>query len=614
MALNSINRDFDKRTRDVNLLAKDFSSYRQRLLDFAKSYFPNQYNDFSDNSVGNMFIELVSYACDVLSYNIDYNLKESILTHASEQKNIISIAQSLGYKIPLTSRSTAKLKVFQLLPHNASTNGPDFNYALKIAEGMKVGSESNSNVIFRTKETIDFSNNQNIADPESKYRIFEQDENNDPLFWLVEYYKEVTVVSERQEKTLSIDVTDPQQFLTIEIPDTDVTEIISVTDSDNNTYFEVDSLAQDTIIDSVELDTDELPFFEPVIRRVPRRFITRVNKDLKLQIQFGSGTTDAEDAQVIESFKNILEAETSSQLAIDPTSFSRSKTYGKVPSNTTLTIKYSVGGGVESNVAQNDILNLNEVNFLNDSDSVDQEILSNIKSTLSFTNEEAATGGRDIPSISEIRQNALQYFSTQNRAVTAADYKTRVLAMPPKFGSVAKAVARKHQPKNSTAPTSTIDIHLLGYDSNKNLTTLNSQTKKNLSTYLNEYRLLTDGVNLLDGFIINIGVDFSISVYNGYNVNAVLLEAVENVKSFFDISKQDFFQPIYLSDLQLVIANVDGVRTVNNVQINNLNGDGFSNIVYSITTATKNGIIYPSIEPSIFEIKYPNQDIKGRVE
>jgi len=614
MALNSINRDFDKRTRDVSLLAKDFSSYRQRLIDFAKSYFPNQYNDFSSSSVGNMFIELVSYACDVLSYNVDYNLKESILTSASEQKNIISIAQSLGYKVPLSSPATTRLKVYQLLPDN---NGePDFRYALKIASGMKVISSSNSDIIFRTTEEIDFSRNEIISNPDSKYSVFEEDDDG-VLFWLLEYYKEVAVVAERQQKTLTIDVSDPKQFLTIEIPDADVTNILSITDSDNNAYFEVQSLAQDTIIDSVELtDATELPKFEPVIRRVPRRFITRVNKNLKLEVQFGAGTSDEEDSDVIKSLDNILSNATSTDdLPIDPVSFSTAKTYGKVPSNTTLTIRYSVGGGVESNVPQNDLTGLNEIDILTlDTAVPDAGVLSNIKSTISFTNEEPATGGSDIPTIDEIRQNALQHFSTQNRAVTASDYKARVLAMPTKFGNIAKAVARKHQPGNNTTPTSTIDIHLLGYDSNNNLTTLNTQTKKNLSTYLNEYRLLTDGVNLLDGFILNIGVDFSISVYNGYNSNTVLLESIEKIKQFFDINKQDFFQPIYLSDLQLSIANVDGVRSVNEVKIKNLNGDGFSNIIYDIDEALKNGIIYPSIEPSVFEIKYPNQDINGRVE
>ena len=617
MAITSINKDFSKRTKDVNLLAKDFSSYRQRLVDFAKTYFPNTYNDFTDTSVGNMFVELVAYAGDVLSYNIDYNFKENLLTHASETKNILSLAQALGYKVNLSSGGVTSVKIYQLLPDNGS-NAPDFTYALKIQSGMKISSENDSNVIFRTLEPVNFENIQYLSDKDEYISVF-QEESGTPTFWLVEYNREVPV-SAGTEKTLTYTVGDAQQFLTVELPESDVIEVTSVTDSDNNIYYEVDYLAQDSIIQSSEIsNASEEPFFQPVIQRVPRRFVTKVNKNLRLQIQFGSGTTDSEDEDVILALEQANNLTQTSELAIDPNSFSTAKTYGKVPANTTLTIKYVTGGGVTSNVPQNDLINVSEVVYENDTTSLTpSEIttLNQIKTTLSVTNEEKATGGSGIPTPETIRENALQFFGSQKRCVTALDYKSRVLSMPTKFGRVTKAYAKKHDDITTQQPKATIDLYLLGVDTNNKLTNLNTQTKKNISTYLNEFRLLTDGVNLLDGYIINLGVDFSISTYKGYNQNDVLLESIEVVKDFFNIRNQDFNTPIFLSDLELQIANVDGVRTVNNVELRNITStDGtYSDKFYPVQSAIKNKTLYPSIEPSVFEVKYPNQDIRGKVE
>ena len=617
MAINSINKNFKKKTKDVNLLAKDFSSFRQRLIDFAKTYFPNTYNDFTDTSVGNMFIELVSYAGDVLSYNLDYNFKENLLTNATETKNIISLSQALGYKVSLSSGAVTSIKVYQLLPAlESNKDEPDFTYALKIQSGMKIASETDSSVIFRTLEPIDFSR---VSGKQNYISIFQQDDDNNPAFYLIEYDTEVPVTA-GTEKTLNVTVGEAEQFYTVELPESDVIDVISVVDGDGNVYYEVDYLAQDTIIQSSEISSaNEEPFFEPIIQRVPRRFVTKVNKNLKLQIQFGSGTTDSEDEDVISALSQIQNRTQTSELAIDPNSFTTAKTYGKVPSNTTLTIKYTVGGGSESNIPQNDLTSISEVVYENDTTSLDSDqirVLNQMKTTLSVTNEEKATGGSGIPTPETIRENALQFFGSQKRCVTALDYKARVLSMPTKFGRVSKAFAKKKGDTNNIQSNSTINLYVLGEDVNGRLTQLNTQTKKNISRYLNEFRLLTDGVNLLDGYIINIGVDFNISVYKGYNKNDVLLNSIEVVKDFFNLNNVDFNTPIFISDLELQIANVKGVRSVNELSFRNITStDGtYSNKFYPIQSATKNKIIFPSVEPSIFEVKYPNQDIRGKVE
>jgi len=616
MAINSINKDFSKKRKDVNLLAKDFSSYKQKLIDFSKTYFPNTYNDFTEGSTGNMFIELVSYVGDVLSYNIDYNFKESLLTNASEEKNIIKLAQSLGYKVPLSSGAVTSLKIYQLLPDNGS-GSPDWKYALKVNDNMKIGSNQNSDVIFRTLEPIDFSDMKDLSNVDDYLELY-QENNGTPQFWLVEYYRDIPVIA-GQEKELTVNVGDPEKFYTVELPDDDVIDIISVVDSDGNKYYEVDYLAQDSIISQIKVDRNEEPFYQPKILKVPRRFITKVNKNLKKVIQFGAGTTVDIDEETISSIFQADNKVGSTELAIDPSSFSTSKTYGKAPANTTLTIKYTVGGGIESNVGQNDLTDINEIVYANDTSTlsdVEKNTLNQIKTTLTVTNESKASGGRGKLSPNEIRENALAFFNAQKRCVTARDYESRIFSMPSRFGNISKVYVEKSSAhKNNTTNSPTINCYLLSYDNNNKLTNLNSQTKKNVSIFLNEFRMLTDGVNLLDGYVVNIGVDFEISVYSSYNKSEVLLKAIETVKNFFDIDIMNFNQPIYINDLELQLGNVDGVRTVNSVKLINktLDDGDYSSTYYPIQSATRNKIVYPSVEPSVFEIKYPNSDIKGRV-
>jgi hypothetical protein len=614
MALDSINKDYSKKARDVNLLAKDFSSFKQRLTNYAKTYFPNTYNDFSETSVGNMFIELSSYVGDVLSYSIDYNFKESLLSQASEDKNIIRLAQSLGYKVPLSTPAVTSLEVYQLLPNNG-LDEPDWSYALRVAPNMIINSEVNSSIQFRTTEAIDFSDMELLDNINDFVSVYAED-GGTVTFYLIKYYKEVSVISGVQ-RSIEISVGDPLPYYKVELPDSDVMDIISVVDSDGNKYYEVDYLAQDSIlIDSELTSATTAPFYQPKIRKVPRRFVTRVNKNLRKEIQFGSGTTEGDEGFAQPLF-NIKDAD-GSNLAIDPVSFATSQTYGKVPSNTTLTIKYTVGNGVQSNVGQNELTSLFQIPYVNDTsglNSIQRSTLNEIQQTLTVTNPQAASGGKGRLSANEIRENALKLFSSQKRCVTSDDYRARILAMPEKYGSIAKAYVARHKNLNNvTTPNPTIDAFLLSYNSNGQLTSCNNQLKKNLSIYLNQFRMLTDGVNLLDGYVINIGVDFEISVYSSFNKNDVLIKCIDRIKDFFSTDKMQFNQPIYLNDLELTIGSVDGVRTINQLRIKNLVDGNYSPYHYPIQSATRDKIIYPSIEPSVFEIKFPNSDIKGKVK
>jgi hypothetical protein len=384
-----------------------------------------------------------------------------------------------------------------------------------------------------------------------------------------------------------------------------------------------------------------------IFTRKPRRFTTRVNQDLRMELWFGSGTNDiSEEILTLDSnqIANDKYDQTINDTAIDPNDFLSSDTFGIAPANTTLTVRYLVGGGVESNVSSGTITNVDFLDIANqtiDYAPTEQNLFAQTVSSVAITNEEPATGGGSVETVEEIRQNALAFFNAQNRVVTDKDYIVRSLSMPPKFGSVAKVFVIRDEQINAlasqnpadlivnndedpfnnrryvddpVAPNS-INLYVLGYNSAGNLTTLNTLVKKNLAKYLEQYRVLTDDVNILDAFVVNIGVDFNIVVYKNYNMNDVLARCIDAVKDFFDIQKWQINQPIIMNDLRLTIGSVEGVQTVTNVTISNKylfkDGKDYQEYRYPISEATVDDIIYPSLDPCIFELRYPDTDIIG---
>jgi len=299
-------------------------------------------------------------------------------------------------------------------------------------------------------------------------------------------------------------------------------------------------------------------------------------------------------------------------------------TYGLVPSNTTLTVSYIVGGGTQANVPANSITTILSADTTETSLPLTTPTLNNaIIQSLAVNNVEPAAGGRNEETIEEIRQNTLAQFASQNRAVTREDYIMRVYSMPSTYGSAAKAYIMPDEQQNigtseildTVANPLALNLYLLGYDANKNCTTLNTAVKENVKTYLSQYRMLTDSINIRNAYVINIGVKFDIIPLPSYNANQVLLNAIAVVKNYFNIDKWQISQPIVVSDLYNALFNVDGVQSVSKLNIVNLNDSslGYSDVVYDVNAATRNGIIYPSLDPSIFEVKFPNTDIQGRI-
>jgi hypothetical protein len=674
MAINPSNKSWGSDTKNINYIGKDFATFKQNLIDFTKTYFPNTYSDFNEASPGMVFIEQAAAIGDVLSFYQDTQLKESMLSHATERKNVVSLAQSMGYKPKVTSPAITTLTVYQLIPsvYNAQNNSgtnyeADSRFYFKIKAGFEVQSSTNSNVSFITTDAIDFA-----SPTDRTIEVYERDATTGtPTQYLVS--KKIKAISAR-ENTTGITLGSDTDYPTIQLSETNIIQIVSIADSNNNKYYEVPYLAQESIfveqpnVNELSYYSGSVPYILEV-QKVPRRFSVKINSDNTTEIQFGSGDVNLRDEQILPNTKNIGLGLANSvnrlNHGIDPSNFLKTNTFGIAPAGQTLTIKYLTGGGIASNVNVGDLTKIQKVEFDDDLLAIPSGIVgmyNSFKSSIAVENLEPAIGGRGAESIEEIRQNALATFGSQNRAVTKQDYIVRALSLPERYGSVAKVYVSQDGEIDNNSPASilsspasiaeftnlvdgfkgmsksdiqgelikylstkksslnevnnpfAINMYVLGYDVNKHLTPINQAVKQNLKTYLGEYRMITDAVNMIDGFIVNIGVDFDVICYSNYNKREVVTNCLVKVQDYFNIDNWTFNKPINISELELILANVEGVMSVPSVKISNLcGGDGnYSPNKYNIDEATRGKIVYPSLDPCIFEVKYPNKDIKGR--
>lgn len=642
--------------KDINYTGKDFNSFRQNLLEYAKSYFSSTYKDFSENSTGTMFIELASYVGDVLSYYIDHQFKEGFMQYASERRNIINLANYLGYKVRTSAAATTEIEVFQLVPSKLGLSGitePDYTYALTIQPGMEISSSDGRSTTFRTISSVNF--NENRSDSQRNVSVYERDTTGQPTFYLL---KKDVLASSGNLVTKTISVGQPSEFYEVTLSDTNVIEIMSVEDSSGNIYYEVPYLAQDTVLIDEPNDSknnpisskysDSVPYLLRYIR-TSRRFTTIVNPDNTTTLEFGAGSDKFDDEIIVPSLNNVgrtLKTGGTFETAYDPANFLKSNSYGSSPANTTLTIKYYVGGGVESNVSAN---SLNTVTSIEFADSVDylevdeRAIFDTVKSSVNVNNPTPALGGKSAETDEEIRQNGLASFASQHRAVTRDDYIIRALSMPSKFGSLAKVYVSKDgildtqsqmnifktsmdgQPKVTPDGMNlvygelnnplAINMYVLSYDNDKKLVPPNELILKNLKSYLEKYRMLTDGINITNAFIINFGINFEISIFHNYNKKEVLISSINAVSEMFLIENMSIMQPVEIGEVELELSKVSGVKSVVSVEMTNLNiKDGnYSQNEYDIQSATVGKTVYPSMDPSIFELKFPDKDIVGRV-
>ena len=600
--------------RDIKYVAREFSDYKQELVEFAKNYFPDSYNDFSPTSPGMMFIEMAAYVGDILSFYQDTQLQETFLQYAKEPSNLFSMAYMMGYRPKVTNVSEVELTVSQNVGAIPSTNTPNWNQALTLNANATVTSTSKGRTNFFIENKVDF-NYSSSYDPTNV--VISQITGGIPSEFTLT--KKVKAFS-GTVKSLTQTYAAAEKFATITIEDTNIVGILDITDNSEDEvkrWYEVPFLGQDSVFvpkTNTSSDVDRVPN-TILLQKVPKRFITRFNSKGQLIVQFGAGTVQGDDNTFTPDPTNVgmgtLQGLSTLDKAFDPSNFLYTGTYGLAPSNRTLTIRYIVGGGIAANVPANTLTGYNATVT-----AVDNQY----EPTLNFNNVQAATGGKDGDTIEEIRQNTLRSFSEQKRTVTLQDYTVRALSLDPKFGTIAKAFVTHDELSSTKSSTDSIidsnplalSMYVLAYNNDKHLITATKTLKNNLKTYMAYYMPLTDALNIKDAFVVNIGVNFDILVRPNFNSRDVLLNCNNTLQDFFSITKWNINQPVNVSNLYSILDRVPGVQTVSKVEVVNKQGGNYSEYAYDIEGATRNNVVYPSYDTMIFELKYPNQDIKGR--
>ena len=615
-----------KLERDIRYIDRDFNTIRDSLIQYSKTYFPNTFNDFTDTSTGMLFMEMAAYVGDVLSFYLDNQIQETFIQKARQTTNLYALAYSLGYVPKVTTTATTMISFYQQVPAilSGSVYAPDFDYSLIIPENTQITSNTNSTQKFLIEDAIDFSSSSSL-DP-TEVSVYQISGVNPTYFLLKKNRKAISATINTEILTF----TNAIKFDTKTIRAANIVGILDVTDTNGNTWYEVPNLAQENVFNSIRntntndpnysVDT-EVPYILE-LKTVQRRFATRFMDSGSLQLQFGAGSTQSTTEEIIPNPDNVglgLPFErTKLTTAFSPVNFVFTNTYGIAPYNTSLSVRYLTGGGAAANVEAGSLTQVDDTNIVFINPNLSNTTLANqIFDSVAANNVLAADGGMDGDTVEEIRQNSLGNFQNQLRTVTTQDYLVRSLSMPANLGVIAKAHAQPQKIGDYQAgelPT-VLDLYILSYNINKQLRTASALLKRNLQTYLSEYRMINDSINIKDAYIINIGVNFDIIVAPNFNNSETITKCIDSLTNYFSIDKWQINEPILMKNLFILLDKVQGVQTVQDVQIVNLTGAslGYSDFAYDVTGATIDNVIYPSIDPMVFEVKNPNQDIKGRV-
>ena len=627
---------------NINYTSKDFSTIKANLIEYTKSYFPDTYKDFNETSPGMMLIELSSYVGDVLSYYVDYNYKENILSTATEKRNVRRLAEFLGYKTPNKTPSIVKLKVTAEIDAN-SDGTPDYSdVPAQIPNGLQIQSSIDSELLFETTGEVDFSISGSPDTPMISSPNL--DANGEASSYTLTRY--VQAVS-AETKTKSFTITSPTKFLELDLGEDNVIEILNCTDSSDEKWYEVDYLSQERILKETYYNDDSdrttgynqgditdtslisIPYTLDYIN-TNKKFVTKFDVDTNsTKLMFGNGlykynVTGSSNSSIFTTIEQnglTLNGESFSSINANVNDLlgTNNLNMGETPTNTILTVQYRVGGGPNSNAQAGELTTI-----------------ADGTTGITVTNDEPATGGTDGQTVDEIRNNAKAFFASQNRCVTRQDYQARILNLPAKFGNIAKCYVERIDDSGG------LFVSTLSYNQNKQLVQTPELILRNIMTYLNQYRMINDQLDfgftlsdtLFSGYNINFGVKFEVNSDRRVNPSDVKIEIISTIKNFFKVERMQFRQSINMNDLQYNILGLEGVigikelklfqngndfgisRNMANYQADGdviSNGESGYGFQYEFDNSLENGIIRPSLTPSVFELRDPDRDIYGKV-
>lgn len=586
----------------ISYTSRDFESIKKELVNYVKVYYPDTYKDFNDSSFGAMMLDLVAYTGDILSYYLDYQMNETFLETSIQENNVLKIAKQMGYKLPGYPSSNGICSFYVAVP--AQTNGfqPDLDLVPILKEGTILSSESGATFILA--EDVDFNKTT------SEIKVGDVSANGTPVNYI---YKAFGRVVSGEVKTKTFDVGDYIKYYSLEIGESNISEIVSITDSDGNEYYEVDYLAQDTVYKPVKNfgpDSATVPFILKQFQTY-RRYTTEFDINGNCKVQFGGGSeSDFVENNFIDPTSVVLNfygKNYDSDLTFDPNQIVKSEKLGISPANTTLTIKYRSNPSSNSNVPAGSINSVSTpiIEFRSSTYSTSEGL--SLISSFEVENEDIIVGFVDVPTIDEVRLRALGASSSQNRAVTKQDYINLIYRMPGKYG----AVKRVNVLQDPNSIKRDINIYIVSSNQDNELSVSTSTLKQNIKNWISNYKMINDVVDILDATIINIGIDFEIVVELNKDVNAVLAECLSALKNRF-AKKFEIGEPVYLTDIYKILNNVKHVVDTRNVMISEKTGAGYSSAQYSVReNLSKDGRYLAIPQTHIFEIKDLDLDIKG---
>lgn len=594
--------------RTIKYVNKDFSSFKRDLIQFTQAHQSGAFQDFNETSPGMAILELQAYIADVLSYYQDRMFDELKQDTARQAKNIVALARQRGYRPAGKRAAGGTVTLFVEVPAQSNMSDIDDSYSPTLRKGAKL--QGPNGVVFESLDDVDFS-----SSPRSVTGSRFDQTTGLPTYYAI--MKDVDVIAgETKVDQLSIDSF--KQFRTVQLSNADVIEVLSVVDSEGNDYYEVDYLAQEAVFESMvnsDVDSDEVPYVL-TLRTVPYRFI--VDRDPTTGVStlvFGSGDGASYDDQLVPNIADLAlplpGRSTFTSVSIDPQNFLKTSTLGIAPYNTTLTVTYRVGGGDITNVPAGSITSVIESTFDFSTTGLTPSKVSDVQSSIEVINRNKTEGGAQEETVAEINANSAAFFAAQNRVVTREDYIARIMSLPSKFGKPEKVTVVRN-PSNGGA----IDIRVLSIDSDGHLSKATSTLKNNIKKYISFYRGLTDDVNILDAEILNVGIDFEIVISPKMHRNDVLSECLNAIKDRMSVANMQIACPIIISELESILQSVNGVISVSNLFVKNLSGISGDGLTYSqsridMSSRTMKGIVHCPAN-SIFEVKYPNKDIRGR--
>ena len=590
----------------IKYTSRDFSSIRNDLIEYAKKYYADTYRDFSEASFGSLVLDTVSYVGDILSFYLDYQVNESFLDTAIEYDNVIRLGRQTGYKFIRSNAAFGNLACYIVVPASSEGLGPDTSY-VPILRKDSVFSTARGNV-YTLMEDIDFSVAENevvVAAVDASTGV--------PTSYAIKAYGEIM---SGEKKQVIISAGTYEKFKRIRLPDRNITEIVSVVDSQGHEYFEVDYLSQNVVYKEVvntNSDSSTVPnTLKPVT--VPRRFVL-VQEANESYLQFGYGTDSVTTDSVVAEPSNLVLQRHGrnyvSDTSFDPSKLLETDKFGVAPSNTSLRITYRKNTDSNVNAAARTVTKVvkSDFRFTNQASLVASK-LSTVRGSLEIENEDPVNGDVSLPVVEELKTRIVDVYATQNRAVTREDYKAVVYSMPGKFGAIKRC--NIYQDKNSFKRN--LNLYIISNSRNGQLTAPSSTLKENLKIWLNKNRMINDTIDILDAKIINIMVDFEIVANLDFEKEVVLGNAIARLRRYFSM-KYDIGESIIISDIYNQLNKVRGVSDTTRVKLTNINSAGYSSVGYNIDdniSADERVLFCP--KNAIFEVKRLYKDVRGVVK